>query len=340
MTFHSRSVVDFGHLLNALTESLTDGLPVSDALAVVRSHFAAETVTLEIERRGRDAAVFASSCKAVSTGDDSAGMQALMERAQHIRAAATAGPDASYTLRVFRPLDAQKFDGDEQGRADVIVSQISRAMELAARLGTSVVEKSLYSDVLDKLNIGVILVDACGRIASASAVAERYIGVKNGICTQLGKLRATSAAEDRLLQLAIREAAAVGGAGTSRGVSLTKQSGARTLGLMVRPMPCQQDGSSACVAVYIRDYDTVPEVESEFVRQIFDLTPAEAAVTRRLTAGLSLEDAASSLDISRNTARAHLRSIFSKSGITRQTELVRLVLSSAALLGEKPQQAA
>jgi DNA-binding CsgD family transcriptional regulator len=81
-------------------------------------------------------------------------------------------------------------------------------------------------------------------------------------------------------------------------------------------------------------------VESEFVRQIFDLTPAEAAVTRRLTAGLSLEDAASSLDISRNTARAHLRSIFSKSGITRQTELVRLVLSSAALLGEKPQQAA
>jgi DNA-binding CsgD family transcriptional regulator/PAS domain-containing protein len=340
MTFHSRSVVDFGHLLNALTESLTDGLPVSDALSVVRSHFAADTVTLEIERRGREAAIFASSCRSAASGDASPCVQALMERAQHMRAATTAGADASYTLRVFRGLDAPKFGEDEQGRADVIVSQVSRAMELAARIGNSVVEKSLYSDVLDKLNIGVILVDASGRIASASAVAERYLGLKNGICTQLGKLRATSAAEDRHLQLAIREAGAAGKPGASRGVSLTKQSGARTLGVMVRPMPGHQDGNGACVAVYIRDYDSVPEVESEFVRQIFDLTPAEAAVTRRLTAGLSLEDAASSLDISRNTARAHLRSIFSKSGITRQTELVRLVLSSAALLGEKPQQAA
>lgn len=340
MTFHSRSVVDFGRLLNALTENLTDGLPVSDALSVVMSHFAAETVTLEIERRRHETAVFVSSCRPVAEEDCPPCISGLMERTQHMRAEATAGTDASYTLRVFRALDAPKFDEDEQGRADVIVSQVARAMELAARIGSSVVEKSLYSDVLDKLNIGVILVDASGRIASASAVAERYLGLKNGICTQLGKLRATSAVEDRLLQLAIREAGAVGKSGTSRGVSLTKQSGARTLGLMVRPMPGFKHGTSACVAVYIRDYDSVPEVESEFVRQIFDLTPAEAAVTRRLTAGLSLEDAASSLDISRNTARAHLRSIFSKSGITRQTELVRLVLSSAALLGEKPQQAA
>ena len=60
----------------------------------------------------------------------------------------------------------------------------------------------------------------------------------------------------------------------------------------------------------------------------------------RLAAGLSLEDAASSLDISRNTARAHLRSIFSKSGITRQTELVRLMLNSAVVLGERPRQVA
>ena len=108
---------------------------------------------------------------------------------------------------------------------------------------------------------------------------------------------------------------------------------------MIRPVPTST-GSSNAVAIYLRDCDSVPEVESEFVRQIFDLTPAEAAVTRRLTAGLSLEDAAHSLEISRNTARAHLRSIFSKSGITRQTELVRLVLSSAVVLGERPAQVA
>jgi DNA-binding CsgD family transcriptional regulator len=37
--------------------------------------------------------------------------------------------------------------------------------------------------------------------------------------------------------------------------------------------------------------------------------------------------------VRKNTARAHLRSIFSKTGVTRQTTLIRLVLSSVAQLG-------
>jgi DNA-directed RNA polymerase subunit F len=38
------------------------------------------------------------------------------------------------------------------------------------------------------------------------------------------------------------------------------------------------------------------------------------------------------LNIKRNTARAHLRSIFSKTGVRRQTELVRIFLNSVAWL--------
>ncbi len=52
-----------------------------------------------------------------------------------------------------------------------------------------------------------------------------------------------------------------------------------------------------------------------------------------LANGLTLDEASEELDISRNTARAHLRSIFSKTGVTRQTVLVRLILRSVATLG-------
>ena len=44
------------------------------------------------------------------------------------------------------------------------------------------------------------------------------------------------------------------------------------------------------------------------------------------------EEAAEMLNIKRNTARAHLRSIFSKTGVRRQTELVRIFLNSVAWL--------
>ena len=51
--------------------------------------------------------------------------------------------------------------------------------------------------------------------------------------------------------------------------------------------------------------------------------------------GLSLDEAAELLNIRRNTARAHLRSIFSKTGVRRQTELVRLILNSVVSLGHQ-----
>ena len=47
----------------------------------------------------------------------------------------------------------------------------------------------------------------------------------------------------------------------------------------------------------------------------------------------TLDEASETLFISRNTARAHLRSLFSKTGVTRQTMLVRLILKSVAPLG-------
>ena len=39
------------------------------------------------------------------------------------------------------------------------------------------------------------------------------------------------------------------------------------------------------------------------------------------------------LGVSRNTVRTHLRSVFAKTGVTRQTELLRRVLRSVVPLG-------
>ena len=46
-----------------------------------------------------------------------------------------------------------------------------------------------------------------------------------------------------------------------------------------------------------------------------------------LANGLTLDEAADAMGIKRNTARAHLRSVFVKAGVTRQTELVRILLN-------------
>jgi len=340
MGFYSKSVVSFGHLLNDLTKSLTDGAPIPVALNVIRDDFDASTVILRVNHLGRGCTFFADTHNA-PVADDMADLTSLITRLADVSHHATAKELSSdrateYSIWIFREIAGTLFDAEEIELANVLIAQIARSLDLASRLDSSSTERALYSEALERLNIGVVMIDDYGRVSSISPVAQRLLVSRNGLRVQTGRLRAASVGEDRELQAAIRAASEKRNERPGelcRGLAFTKQSGARTLGVMIRP-------AAGSVAVYVRDCESAPVVQSEFVRQIFDLTPAEAAVTHHLTAGLSLEDAAHSLAISRNTARAHLRSIFSKSGITRQTELVRLVLNSAVLLGERSDRAA
>lgn len=360
MTFHPRSVVEFGLFFTKVSDSLLSGASLETSSELIRAQLSACAVAVRIEDRfstgqGLVTIVGGATADIETEGHDEfplsptpreeARLAAMLRDCHHVSASVTSeGDDTKYTLYVFREAGMPGFDTEEASVCEILVSQMARGMELSARLGASEIERNLYSSVMDRLSVGVVIIDLNGRILKCSATAEEALAARDGLQIQAGRLRATCAKEDRELQSAIKatiQSITNHEASATRGLSLTKLSGSRNLGVIVQPV-AGKDGQphSASVAVYIRDPDANAEVEGELVRQLFDLTPAEAAVARRLTAGLTLEDAAASLAISRNTARAHLRSIFSKSGITRQTELVRLMLNSAAVLGERPRQVA
>ena len=80
--------------------------------------------------------------------------------------------------------------------------------------------------------------------------------------------------------------------------------------------------------VFLRDPEHKSQASPDVIQSLFELTPAEASLALLLADGMTLEEAADDLNIRKNTARAHLRSIFSKTGVTRQTALVRLLLGS------------
>ena len=87
------------------------------------------------------------------------------------------------------------------------------------------------------------------------------------------------------------------------------------------------------VVLYVRDAVGKSQVNNTVAKQLFNFTPAETALALELANGLSLEEAAENLNIMRNTARAHLRAIFSKTGVRRQAKLVRVMLNSVVALG-------
>jgi DNA-binding CsgD family transcriptional regulator len=70
-------------------------------------------------------------------------------------------------------------------------------------------------------------------------------------------------------------------------------------------------------------------VDIAMLRQAFLLSAAEARLTGHLVAGLTPKGAALASGVTISTIRTQMRSTFAKTGVSRQSELVKLALRMA-----------
>jgi DNA-binding CsgD family transcriptional regulator len=69
-----------------------------------------------------------------------------------------------------------------------------------------------------------------------------------------------------------------------------------------------------------------PDSNEQHLRELYALTVVEARLAAWLSQGKSVEEAAAAMGVTVNTARAYLKRIYNKTGVRRQSELVRLLL--------------
>jgi DNA-binding CsgD family transcriptional regulator len=107
------------------------------------------------------------------------------------------------------------------------------------------------------------------------------------------------------------------------GRCITRPSGRADLGLIVRPVPAaSESGQAPGIAIFISDPEERSDAPVQVLVKLYGFTPTEALVAIHLANGLNIDEAAAELGMTRNTARAH-RSVFSKTGISRQPALKR-----------------
>jgi DNA-binding CsgD family transcriptional regulator len=245
-------------------------------------------------------------------------------------------------LRVARPHREPPFSVHDKALCTVVLPHLKRAVRLHSQLEVMDSERRLYAGTVDRMLVGTVTLDETGAVLNSNPVADEMIREGDGLRVVNGALRADVPAENRELQRLVRQALNTNGESGGRAaavvdaISITRKSPPGKLGVLVRSIP--NTGSSKAkrrpsVALFVRDAARKSEASREMVRRLFDLTPAEASLALALANGLTLDEAADSLDIRKNTARAHLRAIFSKIGVTRQTTLVRVLLSSVIWLG-------
>jgi DNA-binding CsgD family transcriptional regulator len=68
------------------------------------------------------------------------------------------------------------------------------------------------------------------------------------------------------------------------------------------------------------------------LRELFELTPAEAIVASELASGRSLSSIATHHRLSLNTVHTHLKNMLAKTNTGRQSQFIALVLRSVAVM--------
>lgn len=244
----------------------------------------------------------------------------------------------SLRLRVTRGESQNNFSESDKALCALMVPHFRRSITTFLHLHSSESLGSIYTRAIGRLSIATITIDETGKILDKNSFASQILDGSDGLKITAGKITAQHHADNSELKRLIKRTFenADSEQMMPEAMSVSRPSGEVPLGLVIEVIPsldwAKAKGMKQAV-IYIRDAVGESMTSIDISKKLFGLTPAETALTIQLINGLSLEESAEALNIRRNTARAHLRSIFSKTGVRRQTELVRLVLNSVAALG-------
>jgi DNA-binding CsgD family transcriptional regulator/PAS domain-containing protein len=242
-------------------------------------------------------------------------------------------------LRFSRRASEARFRTRERTLLDLLTPHLRLSIEIYAKLNRMTSERDLYAGAVNQLSVATIILDERGRLLTTNAVGQALLDQGEGLSLREGRLHIEGRDINKELQQALAtiiRAQLQGETSLVRALRVPRSAGRSDLGLVIRPVPTSQwsEGqSSPSAAVFISDPDLQESTSGQILGELFDLTPAEANLATLLARGLSLAQVSSAQTISQHTARAQLKSIFAKTGVSRQAELVRLVLKSVASLG-------
>ena len=210
----------------------------------------------------------------------------------------------------------------------LLAPHVRRAVKIIDMLDLRRIEADTLGATLDTFIAGIVIVGEQGRILHANDAARRMLSARQPIAAIDGILSARNAVANEELSAAIRLArdneAQIGSSGLGVPLHCDEPSVAHVLPLAygnvrTRLMP------QATAAVFITRAERDLSADIRALARNFYLTAAEIRLLERLTRNATLADPARTLRILQETARTHLAHIFSKTGVSRQADLLTLM---------------
>ena len=189
--------------------------------------------------------------------------------------------------------------------------------------------------LLGQFNHAMLLVDETRGLWHSNDAAKEFLKTGDCLVERDGYLRCTGKANDAALTNALNSlqlsALQENIAPKRRALSLSRASGAnlRVFISSLRPHETMgMFGTTARAMIVLHDPDKSNAALDPFIlAECFNLTPAEARVAVRIAAGANAKEIAQHNGSALATVRTHINRVMEKTGVSRQTDLVRVLLS-------------
>jgi DNA-binding CsgD family transcriptional regulator len=223
-----------------------------------------------------------------------------------------------WCLSVQRTADQGPFSAIELTWLSELANSLDSVAQTSAALGLAKGESAL--DAFGFSERAAVLLDRRGSVVRVNDAAERLIG--DDIQISGGRVLCRDPKSNERLALAIKDLLWSYKSSTTPPVVFPKASGGKFIVYPMRLPGLTSSPLSAFHAILvISDTDAVHAGAMLTVRQAFDLTAAEAHLAVAIAAGKDLETFSAERQLSKETVRNQLKSIFLKTGTNRQAQL-------------------
>ena len=246
------------------------------------------------------------------------------------------GPDgSSITWGLRDPVDADGWGLSRVTTVTALLPHIRQFVRVRHALVRAEARHTTVTALLDNPRIGILHLDRRGRILVANDRARSILRHGDGLTDRGGMLGARAPADqvrlERLLGGALPDSATPAVSGS---ILLRRSPVLPPFVVHVKPVRVPQPDYGArhvAALVLVVEPGRHHRINPELVAGILKLTQAEAQVAVWLAEGKSVRDMAQATGHSEGAIYWHLKQIYRKQSLSRQVDLVRLVLSLAEL---------
>ena len=243
------------------------------------------------------------------------------------------GPNgASIAWIVHDPVDGNGWSSTQLGSIRRLLPHLRQYVSVRQALAGAGALGASLTELLDTTGLGVIQLDRRGRIQDLNDRARDLLRAGDGLLDKSGFLLARTPEDDTRLQALLKQALPLSNAQGAGGSTIVRRASALPLLLHVNPV--DQQGTDfrlwpVAAIVLIADPESRTRIDPAMAGEVLGLTGTESRVAVLLAEGMGVREVVVATGRKESTIRWHVKNILDKLDISRQADLVRLLLPLA-----------